>query len=105
MIRHDRNMMPSATRPTSSSGWREFLRVIRLSVASTSRQRAEADDPERGRVGKAAQRHVADDDPGKKRADRQHQPGDERDEIRAHARPEHRAPAHRASLAHGFREA
>jgi hypothetical protein len=34
MMRHDRNMIPSATRPTSSSGCREFLRVIRLSVAS-----------------------------------------------------------------------
>ena len=35
-MRHDRNMIPSAINPTSSSGCREFLRVIRLSVASTA---------------------------------------------------------------------
>src|SRR6516164_3622475 len=32
-MRHDRNMMPSATSPMSNSGWREFFRVMRLSNA------------------------------------------------------------------------
>ena len=36
MIRHERNMMPSAKSPTMSRGWREFRRVIRLSIASTA---------------------------------------------------------------------
>ena len=36
MIRHERNMMPSAKSPTMSRGWREFLRLIRLSIASTA---------------------------------------------------------------------
>src|SRR5437773_4229973 len=36
MICSDRYMMPNAARPTTSSGWREFLRVIRLSVAGTA---------------------------------------------------------------------
>src|SRR5919201_3018815 len=35
-MRHDRNMIPSAASPTMSSGWREFFRVIRLSMASTA---------------------------------------------------------------------
>src|SRR5581483_885409 len=34
-MRHDRNMMPTATRPMRNSGCREFLRVIRLRSAST----------------------------------------------------------------------
>jgi hypothetical protein len=36
MIRHERNMMPSAKSPTMSRGWREFRRVIRLNNASTA---------------------------------------------------------------------
>src|SRR4051812_24160886 len=36
MIRHDRNVMPSANSPMISSGCREFLRVIRLSSARTA---------------------------------------------------------------------
>jgi len=36
MMRHDRNMMPSANRPMMSSGCREFLRVTRLSMASVA---------------------------------------------------------------------
>src|SRR5436190_15930223 len=35
-MRHDRNMMPSATRPMMSSGWREFFRVRRLRNARTA---------------------------------------------------------------------
>ena len=87
-IRHDRNMMPSAQRPMTSSGWREFLRVIRLSSASTRRDRTEADDPERRDVGHARQRLAVDDHPGEKRADGEDQAGDERDEIGAHPRAE-----------------
>src|SRR3979409_1056632 len=36
IICSDRYMMPNAARPRTSSGWREFLRVIKLSVASTA---------------------------------------------------------------------
>src|SRR5439155_131465 len=35
-MRHDRTMIPSAASPTRSSGWREFLRVMRLRSASTA---------------------------------------------------------------------
>ena len=35
-MRHDRIMMPSAARPTTSSGWREFLRVMMLRAARTT---------------------------------------------------------------------
>ena len=36
MMRHDRNMMPSARRPMRRRGCREFLRVTRLSAARTT---------------------------------------------------------------------
>ena len=81
-------MMPSATSPTTSSGWREFLRVIRLSSGEDGGERAEAGDPQRRDVGNARQRDVVDDDPGEEGARGQHQAGDERDEVRAHARAE-----------------
>ena len=85
-MRHERNMMPSATRPMSSSGWREFLRVIRLSSrrgpprARRGRQPRAPPCPER-----RSSDDVADDDPGQKRAGGEHDAGDERDEVRAHA--------------------
>ena len=54
MMRHDRNMMPSATRPMTSSGCREFLRVIRLSGASTAASAPRPATHSAGDVGHAA---------------------------------------------------
>ena len=102
MMRHDRNMMPSAKRPTSSSGCREFLRVIRLSVASSAASRAEAGNPQRGRIRNAGERDVFDDNPGEEGTRRQCDAGAEREQVGAHARPEDPAPAHFASLAYRF---
>ena len=79
--------MPSAIRPTSSSGWREFFRVIRLSVASSGGQDAESDDPERLVSGTPCKRDVADEDPREKRTHRQREAGHERDDVRPHAGP------------------
>ena len=75
MMRHDRNMMPSATSPTTSSGWREFLRVIRLSIARTAAIAPRPATHSAADVGNAGDRDVVDDDPGEKRADGQHDAG------------------------------
>ena len=85
--------MPSANRPMISSGWREFLRVIRLSSASTAASAPRPATHSAATSGTPSIDDAADDHPGQKRADGEDDAGDQRDEIAAHPRPEDAAHA------------
>ena len=94
MIRSDRYVMPSAASPSTSSGCREFFRVIRLSVASTADRRRDPAPTAPPCPGTPRTGTPLDDHPGKKRADRERHAGGQRDEVRPHPRTEHPTNAH-----------
>ena len=83
--------MPSANRPMISSGWRELRRVIRLSSASDGGERAEAGHPQRRDVGHAGERDTSPTiTHGRNALAGEHEAGDQRHEVAAHARAEDR---------------